>query len=427
MDQQLVWDGAESKRKLLNSSCVSLQSLSRPPSLDMRERSNTAELPRKMSKSTSSGEFSFASIFQRQASSSNSSTPTNAAAMSKDEKEKSFQRSASLSATNSRRFSTGSQQEAIRHDATPMRGRAESSSSQVSTSSDASSRASVDSGVAVFSNDAIFPGTKVVKKYKNSRANSGLKLSSLLQSLPDEHDQDMSAANDSDQEEMIRRINKCLVLKEILKSILFMIQETQETENDRLKKIKKLRIDLKIAIFGDPNFVPSPPSVIGIIQTSSNRNSLDLRSKQGDAASSPEKPAGKSKHILNVPLMAREASEGSMGGSTPDFISHHELQSYQQQPSHEFKRWSSETSNPSDGSHSPSFLRRGHPANPMMSALHNDPHYYSQESHDSLSMASTSSPMADGGFQEAAGDFVDDLKVRMIECYIHKVLFMFCK
>jgi hypothetical protein len=413
LSQQLVWDGAESKRKLLNNSCVSLQSLSRAPSIETRERSNSSELPRKLSNSNSSGESFFTSIFQRQTSFSGSSTTTNASAPSKDEKEKSFQRStsvcSSLNTANSRRYSTGSQQEATRHDATPMRGRADSNSSHVSSSSDASSRASVNSGIAVFSNDAIFPATKVIKKYKNN----GLKLSSLLQILPDDVDQDMSAANDSDQEEMIRRINKCLVLKEILKSILHMIQETQETENDRLKKIKKLRIDLKIAIVGDPNFVPSPPSLIGMSQTNSNRNSLDLRSKFADAPSStatPEQPS-KSTHILNAPPMVREVSEESMS-STPDFISH---LSQSQQPSHEFKRWTSETSNQSEGSHSPSFLRRGHPTNPMMIALHSDPHYFSQESHDSLSMASTSSPMADGGFQEAAGDFIDDLKALVWE------------
>ncbi len=83
---------------------------------------------------------------------------------------------------------------------------------------------------------------------RSGAASKKLSLQKLLQKV-DSRDAEMDAqwAHDPDQVEMAKRIKKCLALKETLKSVLGTVQLTQDTETCALKKMRKLRNELKVS------------------------------------------------------------------------------------------------------------------------------------------------------------------------------------
>lgn len=60
---------------------------------------------------------------------------------------------------------------------------------------------------------------------------------------------------DPDQKEMVQRMNRCLSLKDTLKTLLYTIENTQEEEMVNMRKMKKLRNELQNVMDGAPRWV----------------------------------------------------------------------------------------------------------------------------------------------------------------------------
>lgn len=407
LEKIAVWDGAESKRKSLASRSISINSLplSQPeickPSREETKSSEKLGFARSLSRKGTKALLT--NIFRK-------STPASSKPMEAD--------SCVLNAVTrlgSRRKSTG-QDDPSRLESTPIRKRADSTSSGVSSSSDVPSR----SGGEPDSSSANLSSLGSSKKrYKNGRDNVGLKLSSFLQILPDEFPPVETENGDSDEEELIRRINKCLHLKNILRVILRTIQETQEIEVASLKKMKQLKKELSELVRVGSEY-PFEASVLNSATTiesqmlalsRSGLESSKLASLSREAASSQHSsvkshssngygPIGKAVDSFGTESVSSFPKDDIIGGSESDASFNY---------SDDSKLWLGEMSHGSDGTHSPRVLKYGQFVydDKRKSLLPPAP----LESHDSASIASTSSQVDNSAFHDAASDFIDDLKV----------------
>eukprot|EP01033_Poteriospumella_lacustris_P001194 gene1195-867_t len=290
----------------------------------------------------------------------------------------------------SRRKSTG-QDDSSRLESTPIRKRADSTSSGVSSSSDVPSR----SGGEVDSSSANLSSLGSSKKrYKNGRDNVGLKLSSFLQILPDEFPPAETENGDSDEEELIRRINKCLHLKNILRVILRTIQETQDIEVASLKKMKQLKKELSELVRVGSEYPFEASLLNSATSIESQMLALSKSGLESSKLASLSREAGSSQH----------SSDDIIGGSESDASFNN---------SDDSKHWIGELSHGSDGTHSPHVLKYGQ-------FVYDDKRKalllpVPLESHDAASVASTSSQVENSAFHDAASDFIDDLKALVIE------------
>lgn len=481
VESPVVWDGAESKRKSLLSCSVSLKAL---PIGDGHDAGDDHLHNCHLSKASTptmhnAGDKSFFGLFHKQLSWSPSSVTNQGENVLRSSPpnirtEKESSKKGNLPWGAMRRNSVDSIKCAQRPDATPIRARADSTSS--ATSSEASRISTADDHSLSSTSSAGSATASILaakKRYKNGRMNSGLKLSSLLQILPDDQlSRQVVDGVDIDQEELTNRINKCLTLKEILKAILSTIQETQETETSSMRRMKKLRLELQSLLLDDTASVSSatstqslealqavsarpdvpattaaggsqliynmyapvtervvslrrqsPPVMVGDDSQTTAQDLASIKSISSNESSPTMIPSGvdetpltasSSSAVRSVPIVVLENNGFSLPVTASDGT--HLLPV---EPSlsltMEHKRWSAETSYGSDGSHSPISTRYTAAKQNLKRMYYqhqsDGSHTALSESHDSLSIGSTSSVGVDTGFHEAATEFVDDLKV----------------
>lgn len=409
LEKIAVWDGAESKRKSLASRSISINSL--PLS-----QTDTCKSSREETKS--SEKLGFARSLSRKGTKALITNIFRKSTPASSSKQASTDSSLICAVTRlgSRRKSTG-QDDSSRLESTPIRKRADSTSSGVSSSSDAPSR----SGGEVDSSSANLSSLGSSKKrYKNGRDNVGLKLSSFLQILPDEFPPVETDNGDSDEEELIRRINKCLHLKNILRVILRTIQETQEIEVASLKKMKQLKKELSELVRVGSEY-PFEASLLNsateiesqmLALSKSGLNSSKLASLSREAGSSQHSSVKTQSSNGYGPIISKGGDsfgtesvssfpkDDIIGGSESDASFNY---------SDDSKQWIGELSHGSDGTHSPRVLKYGQFVydDKRKSLLLPVP----LESLDSASIASTSSQVENSAFHDAASEFIDDLKV----------------
>jgi hypothetical protein len=357
LSSPIVWDGAESKRKSLLSSSISLKSIPIDDNSQIISekssnlRSHSFEVP---------FEMPFRNWFPKQ-------SPKNA----------------SMSRKNIKTSCSSSDKSVEANSATPVRARADSNSS-ISSSSE-TSRTSYPS--SEFFVDGFYGQKK--KMQNNLSLGNGLQLSSLLQMIPDGTILTHECETDPDQDDILKRINKCLFLKDILRSIITTIQQTQDSETSSLRKMRRLKSELITLIDKD--------SITSI--TTLNRNSGRFILTRGTSTESSDEQDSTKNRVSSSAYSAK--SSGVCNSSRNDL-----------------KRWSGENSGFSDECRSPLATkfsarvdRNRSISGPQDGVLN------TSESHDSLSLGSTASPMIESGFHEAAAEFVDDLKVNLFQFF----------
>jgi hypothetical protein len=407
LEKIAVWDGAESKRKSLASRSISINAL--PLS--------QAEMCKSSREETKSSEkLGFARTLSRKGT---KALITNIFRKSSPASSKQAAADNSLlgavTRLGSRRKSTG-QDDSSRLESTPIRKRADSTSSGVSSSSDVPSR----SGGEVDSSSANLSSLGSSKKrYKNGRDNVGLKLSSFLQILPDEFPPAETENGDSDEEELIRRINKCLHLKNILRVILRTIQETQDIEVASLKKMKQLKKELSELVRVGSEYPFEASLLNSATSIESQMLALSKSGLESSKLASLSREAGSSQHSSVKTHSSNSYGPIAVGGDSfatesvssfpkDDIIGGSESDASFNN-SDDSKHWIGELSHGSDGTHSPHVLKYGQ-------FVYDDKRKalllpVPLESHDAASVASTSSQVENSAFHDAASDFIDDLKV----------------
>jgi hypothetical protein len=391
----VVWDGAESKRRSLASRSISLNTL------PLSDTSKNSISPKEKFASRKISKGIISSLFRKSFSLSSTGVP---AADSDSE--------TGLLYAMSRIGSKTTRNPENRVD-TPIRQRADSTSSAHSSSSETAARTSSDAELTVSSSvpPTLPPLSNPKKRYKNGRdAKTGLKISSFLQFLPDDMSNTGEEKCDSDEEELIRRINKCLALKNILRAILKMIQDTQDNEVAGLRKMKVLSKELGALLKRDASSDIDQVQSANTIQ--SQVLSLNLSSRPNSVGSK---------------LFLADSSSASEGTASPHFstlgsriaISSGEAQVARDDTVNGFESdedsqlWYNEASNASDGTVSPHVAKFSRYY--FEDKVKRTPPLKNADAHDSVSIGSSSTPLDNSAFQEAASEFIDDLKALVQE------------
>lgn len=409
----LVWDGAESKRKSLASRSISLNDL------PLAETKNKV-----ISGKSESQNKTPTYLFEPESSRDKSSSKKRPNIISNLVKSVS---NGIIKKGNS--LADGAQK--ARSEATPIRQRADSSSSGVSSSSETpsnqigsndtsmanstsvpstrNSSCSVDSDVVPIS---AVPFTNAKKRYKNGRDNAGLSLSSFLQILQENPSSTEENSRDSDENELIRRINKCLSLKQILLAILQTVQNTQNSELVSLRKMKALSKELSSLLLKNDeesddiaastylmlqqsHILAPQPRILSLGVPETTGSGASTISSRNPAPSSPAPRLHTSKDACSID------SESDVSFNYSEDSS---------------KLWHSEASNGSEGAVSPMVMKfskicsdeRRISSSPAIDGK-------SQESFDTRSVISASSQIDSSSLHETANEFIDDLKALVAE------------
>lgn len=238
--QEVTWDGAESKRRSLNLSNVSLQSLKLGLPVDSPTcaaakagsswRLSSSHSEKAAKSSSSSSNFLSASLTRGRSGTAGSADDARAPS-------KQSQWSSPPSIQRNLAAQPYKPQESINHCSSQ-------SSSDESTNSHSDGDSEECVGIlTIGSSDSV--GSACARDRQASLPKK-LSLQKLLQKV-ESRDADMDAlAHDPDQVEMAKRIKRCLALKDTLKSVLTTVQLTQDSETCALKKMRKLRNELKV-------------------------------------------------------------------------------------------------------------------------------------------------------------------------------------